>query len=127
MTEELEDRAARNVLVSQAERQASILEQAPTGDVCPSHGDLSKGVSISLRMLIGLYDRRQDSKQEGPRMIVSPYAEMPWRKILKVCAVRSPLAIFIFLSIVIVTPAGQRILDRLSNVKISTITEVVNQ
>ena len=133
-----EDTAARAVLIDEATRQAKDLEDAhvpvPEAGTCAGHGGLvsltvktARGQALCLRMLVGLYERRREPGVEPPRMIVSPYAEMPWRKIVKVCAVRSPLAIFAFLAIVIVTPAGQRMLDRISNVRLSTLTEVVGR
>lgn len=60
-----ESNAARQVLIEQANRQAEILERAPSGAVCANHEDLAKGTALSLRLLVGLYQRPSVNGKNG--------------------------------------------------------------
>jgi len=54
-----EDIAAKDELIRQAKRQAEMLEQPTADGVCVHHADLAKGTALSLRLLVGLYGRRE--------------------------------------------------------------------
>ena len=63
---------ATRVLIQDAERQADTLERADNAGTCPRHPDLAKGVSLSLRMLVGLYQAQCSAERK--RSLVHPLA-----------------------------------------------------
>ena len=53
-----EDMAAKDELIRQAQVQAETLEKPTADGVCLHHADLAKGTALALRLLVGLYGRR---------------------------------------------------------------------
>jgi hypothetical protein len=70
-----EEDAAKCELLRQAEAHVKLLEADPKGVVCASHGDLAKGVAMSLRMQMALYSQGATVETQIP-VVLKPFSQL---------------------------------------------------